>query len=134
MDAGKRASDHINNILVGQGFSNVAHKTIAINLGTGDYDGTLYDTKRDAVRHQKNEFLCMYLQFRSMRGGVTPEEMARVIQVHRQAYANGFRLPDPDDKYGGPELLIDTPTNDVFRMMMRDIENLLRAERQKHGY
>lgn len=133
MDAGKRASDIINNVLVGQGFENIADRYIAIRLDDGGWDGTLYYSKQDAVRHQKNEFLCAYFAFRGMRMGVTPTEMARLIQVHRQAYKNGFRLPDPDNKHGGQDLLIDTPTNDLYRAMMRDITMMINLERMRHG-
>lgn len=134
LDCGKRASDIINSVLVDQGFHNVAHKFIAIRLADGGWDETLYDSKRDAVRHQKHEHLCAYFAFRGMRMGVTPTDMARLIQVNREAYRNGWRMHDPDDKHGGQDLLIDTATNDTFRAMMRDITQLVAKERAHGGF
>jgi len=134
IDAAKRASDAINKAIVENGFDMVTHKWLAIRLSDGGTDGVLYDTKRDAVRRQSNEFQCAYVALRNLRQGAKPEEMARFLQFNRDAYDAGFRLPDPDSNDGGPELLRDAATNDFYREMMRDVETLIRAERLHNGY
>lgn len=87
-------------------------KWMAIRLSDGGYDGSLYDSKRDAVRRQSDEFLCAYLCFRNMMSGVTPREMEIFLKWNRDAYDAGFRLPDPDDICGGPEVIMTTPRYD----------------------
>jgi hypothetical protein len=139
MDAARRGSDIVNGILAGNAFDDIAHKWIALRLDNGDYDGVLYDTRRDCVRHQKNEFHCMYMTFRNIRNGLRPDMIARVMLYHREAYDAGFRLPDPDDKHGGRELAMTTAANDhylrkITRATMQDLRELVRADRIRHGY
>jgi hypothetical protein len=64
---------------------------------------TLYDSKRDAVRHQMDEFLCLYIKLRY--GGINCCEAEAYLKLHRQAYMRGFRLADPDAKTGGPDII-----------------------------
>lgn len=103
-DAGKRASDIINSYLVFTPWDEIKGKWVAIRLSDGGSDGTLYDSKRDAVRHQSDEFLCAYVSYRNMMQGCTPHEMDRFLEFNRKAYDAGFRLPDPDAQSGGPDL------------------------------
>lgn len=133
-DAGRRASDTINELLAHNGRQNLAHKWIAIRLEDGSYDGTLYDTRQDCVKHQKDEFMCAYFSFRLMGNGVQPMEIARVLAYHRDAYKAGFRLPDPEDRNGGLELLMPTATYDLYRADMIDVAALIRADREINGY
>jgi hypothetical protein len=80
------------------------NKWMAFSLADGSSDGQLYDSKRDAVRHQSNEFQCAYISFRNLLGGATPHECVRVLNFTRDAYDAGFRLTDPDDIDGGPDV------------------------------
>lgn len=136
MDAARRGSDIVNEVLATNSFDSIGHKWIAIRLDNGNYDGTLYDTRRDAVRHQKSEFLCMYMTFRNVRNGLTPDMLARVLWYHREAYKAGFRLPDPEDKNGGQELAMTTAANDHYRnrVMEMELQELIRAERNRNGW
>lgn len=139
MDAARRGSDIVNEILASNSFHDIAHKWIAIRLADGGYDGILYDTRRDAVRHQKNEFLCMYMTFHNIRNGLRPDMLARVLWYHREAYRAGFRLPDPEDKHGGKELAMTTAANDhyrnrITRASMLELQELIRADRRYRGY
>lgn len=133
IDAAKRASDIVNKAVLGNAFDMVSHKWIAIRLADGGSDGVLYDTRRDAVRRQSDEFQCAYVALRNLRQGAQPEQMARFLQFSRDAYDAGFRLTDPDAPAGGAEVLMDSNTNDYYKEMMRDVEALLRAERMRHG-
>ena len=82
---------------------NCVNKWMAFKLEDGRTDNVLYDSKRDAVRHQLDEFLCMYVNLQP--GGMNVCEAEAMFKFTRQAYSNGFRLPDPDAKSGGPDLI-----------------------------
>jgi len=115
-DAAKRASDIINGYRAFVPWDELIHKVVAIRLSDGGSDGVLYDSKRDAVRHQLDEFLCAYVHLRNLVGGASPREMEIFLKWNRDAYDAGFRLPDPDDVKGGPELIMQTLDYDKRRM------------------
>lgn len=114
-DEAKRASDIINSYLSFIPFDELKNKWLAIRLSDGGYDGNLYDNKRDAVRHQLDEFLCAYVCFRNLMGGATPKEMEIFLKFNRDAYDSGFRLPDPDHVAGGPDVLMTTNLHDFYK-------------------
>lgn len=115
LDAGKRASDHINGLLTFYGYEQLRDKCIAIRLSDGDYDGTVYDNRDDAIRHQLHEQQCYYVYFRGLGpAGSKPLDMAILLEFQRRAYAAGMRLIDPD-KRNGPELLMTTGELDGLR-------------------
>src|SRR6058998_3304850 len=96
--ASKRAADIINEIRPTLEWAQLKRSWIAIRLADGDYDGTVYDSRRDAIKHQKNEFLCAYFNFLGAAyGGISAWDIGKWLQFHREAYRRGFRLPDPDD-------------------------------------
>ena len=129
MDAGQRASDIANVWLVGLGHGAVRDKWLAFKLADGSSDNVLYDSKRDAVRHQHDEKLCAYFSFRNCAGGTNPREMAIFIQFTRDAYDAGFRLPDPDAVHGGPDVLMTARQGDYYRNRFR----ILDAYRNRKG-
>jgi hypothetical protein len=114
-DAAKRASDIINAYRVFVPWDELKTKWLAIRLSDGGYDGNLYDSKRDAVRHQLDEFLCAYVCFKNLAGGARPSEMELFLKFNRDAYDAGFRLPDPDDQFGGRDVLMTTALRDFYR-------------------
>ena len=114
-DDAKRASDIVNSYLSFIPFDELKNKWLAIRLSDGGYDGNLYDSKADAVRHQSDEFLCAYVCFRNLIGGATPREMEIFLRFNRDAYDAGFRLPDPDARSGGPDVLATTAQLDYYR-------------------
>jgi len=120
IDAGKRASDQINLHRTFMQWDELKTKWIAFNLSDGSSDGILYDNKRDAIKHQVHEFQCAYVCFKNLIQGSTPKEMAIFIQFSRDAYKAGFRLPDPDDVTGGPDVLMTAAQTDYYRQAMRD--------------
>ena len=91
------------------------NKWVAYKLEDGRSDNTLYDTKRDAIRHQFDEFLCFYVPLHP--GGINPCEAEVLLKIHRQIYDNGWRMTDPDAKNGGPDIIprigMDTVKNQV---------------------
>jgi hypothetical protein len=114
-DEAKRASDIVNSYRTFIPWDELRNKWLAIRLSDGGHDGTLYDSKRDAVRHQLDEFLCAYVCFRNLIGGSTPKEMELFLKFNRDAYDAGFRLPDPDADSGGPEVLMTTALRDYYK-------------------
>lgn len=114
-DAAKRASDIINSALLF--IDGAAGKWIAIRLSDGGWDGTVYDTKRDAVRHQLDEFWCCYV--RIPPPGTSPAQMEAFLAYNRALYDAGFRLPDPDDRFGGRDMVLPLQQEDLHAQMAR---------------
>lgn len=82
---------------------------IALRLADGGSDGVIYDDRRECIRHQSDEKLCAYFTYRTAPNGFSSQKDAQLyLDYHRMAYDQGFRLPDPDDKHGGPELIVPT--------------------------
>jgi hypothetical protein len=67
---------------------------VAIRMNDGGWDGTLYETRRDAVKHQFYEQFCCYVKVPP--GGMTAKEADAFLSYHRALYDAGFRLPDPE--------------------------------------
>lgn len=88
--AAHRASD----IVTLAAITGSAGRWVAIRLSDGGWDGTLYDHRSEAVRHQFHEQLCCYAQVPP--GGMTPMEADAFLSYHRALYDAGFRLPDPE--------------------------------------
>lgn len=124
VDAGKRASDIVNGYRTFVDWEELRYKWVAIRLSDGGHDGTLYDSKADAVKHQLHENLCAYVCFANLVGGSDPYEMAIFLQFNRDAYDSGMRLVDPDSATGGPEALITTGQRDFYKgVINRDLIN-----------
>jgi hypothetical protein len=107
-DAAKRAFDIVRGLATFNDYDTRMHSPyVAIRLSDGGSDQVLYDTKRDAVRHQVHEQQCAYFSFRnSPNGFASPRDAAIYLAWHRAAYDNGMRLVDPDDPTGGPDLVM----------------------------
>jgi hypothetical protein len=118
-DEAKRASDLINAFVTFTPRDELQRKWIAIRLADGGSDGTLYDSKQAAVKHQSDEYLCAYVSFRNLIQGTTPREMEVFLRFNRDAYDHGFRLPDPDAKTGGPSALVTTAQADFWNNQLK---------------
>lgn len=118
LDAGKRVSDTINSHLVLYRPWYLQNKWMAFRLADGTTDNVLYDSKRDAVRHQSDEFKCFYVSFRNCGAGCTPREAAIWLVMNRQAYDKGYRFVDPDHALGGASVLLTTPLRDYLQTEM----------------
>jgi hypothetical protein len=105
-DAARRMSDHINAYITFKGWDELINSWLAFRLDNGDTDGAMYPSKHEAVRHQSNPYHWAFFSFRNSPGGVTPKDCQIFLNLHRHVYDNGGRLPDPDDKHGGPDLIL----------------------------
>lgn len=114
-DAAKRMSDTVNLYLTTHGWEAIKHCFIAFRLSDGTTDGAIYDNRKDAVRHQRDEFQCYYFSFRDCHAHTTPREMAIIMQFAREAHDAGFRLPDPDHASGGFETLMTAARYDDIK-------------------
>lgn len=102
-DAAKRVSDEYNLHRIGSGGLAVG-KWFAVALHDGASDHVLYDSKRDAIRHQKhNEQFYAYV--RIVPASMSPCEAESFLATHRALYDRGLRMPDPDDVDGGREVI-----------------------------
>jgi hypothetical protein len=120
-DSAKRAYDIVRGYVHFVEYSERIRKWVALRLEDGGSDGTLYDSKRDAIRHQAHEQWCAYFSYRGApEGFANVRDAAAWMAYHRHAYDHGFRLPDPDDAAGGPEMIMPTAQEQVF-MQLRDL-------------
>jgi len=101
-DAAKRISDAVGLHFSVMGFD-CKRFWLACRLDNGKGGETLYDTKQDAIRHQLDEFLCIYICLTGVPMSVCEAEI--LLKVHRQAYDNGFRFADPGTAAGGREII-----------------------------
>ena len=108
-DAAKRAYDIVRGLATFTPYGTRVQQSpwLAIRLADGGSDQTLYDSKADAIRHQLHESLCGYFSYRSAPNGFASAKDAAIwLAFHRAAYDAGMRLVDPDDAYGGPDLVV----------------------------
>lgn len=100
-DAAKRMSDTHNLHLTVRGHDAVG-RFFAAALHDGSGDGVLYESKADAVRHQKhNEQFYVYVPVTP--ASTSPCEMQSWLTYVRALYDAGARLPDRDAPSGGPQ-------------------------------
>jgi hypothetical protein len=127
-DAAKRAWEQVGNVAAHTEWSERISSFVTIRLSDGYCDGTLYATKRDAVRHcHGNEVWFAFFSFRDAPNGFeSPKHAAIFLAWHRMAYDNGARLPDPDDMHGGPDLIMPDAVehlNNQLARLMREAVN-----------
>lgn len=118
VESGKRISDTINQVIADHGWWEIRSKFLAFRISDGQWDGAIYDTKRDAVRHQSNEFQAMYLCMRGLGHGANPRECAVFLKYNRDLYDRGFRMPDPDAVNGGRDIVMQAWQRDSYRRRM----------------
>jgi len=101
-DDARRASDIINMHIIAQrrGF-------VAIRLSDGGSDGSVYDTKDLAVRHQLHPQQCAYFQLPLTP--VVPWECDVFLRYTRQMYAAGHRVGEE----GAPSLIVPSRTENI---------------------
>lgn len=117
LDAGRRASDLINEIFRTGDWDELRHSFLAIRLADGSSDGVLYPDKRTAIKYQKYEKECYYVALRGIAGGSNPRDMAIIIKYAREAFKSPLvaRMVDPDHMYGGSDLIISAQGMDTLR-------------------
>ena len=116
LDSANRASDFINNIIAHSEWDDIKNGFVAIRLSDGHCNGTVYESKRDAVRHCKDERRYAFVCFRNLGpNGSNPRELVHFLMWNRDAYKNGWRLSDPDEHDGGPDLVPTAQLGDHYR-------------------
>jgi len=114
-DAGRRAFDQVNMHVWCTPWEQRIRSWVALRLADGGSDGTLYESRLAAVRHQSDERLCAYFSYRGAPNGFASRKDAQLfLDYHRMAYDAGFRLPDPDAPDGGPDLIMPTPAEQLL--------------------
>ncbi|MYS19152.1 hypothetical protein GA0115240_10583 [Streptomyces sp. DvalAA-14] len=86
IDAAKRLQEAVELHLSALGDEAHGH-FIAVRLSDGRSDGVLYDTRRDAARHQVNDPWCFYVKLHV--GGIGLREAWTVLIYARQARKAG---------------------------------------------
>jgi hypothetical protein len=107
-DAAKRMAGHINGIVTFHKPWDIRNTWIAIRLADGDWDGNLYATREEAIKHQIDERFCAYAWMGNMLTGAKPLDCAIFLEFQRQAYDAGMRLHEPD----APQLITSTAAYD----------------------
>lgn len=121
-DAAKRAYDQVRlHVEVASWDDRVQGEPyVAVRLSDGGTDGHRYATKQAAVRAQLHEQQCAYFSFKhSPMGFANYREAGLFLEFHRMAYNNGFRLPDPDDTTGGPDLIMPSSNEHLQNQLNR---------------
>jgi hypothetical protein len=122
MDAAKRLSDYVNNVCVFQPLDVVINSWIAVKLSDGSTDGVLYDTRREAVKHQQYEKQCMYLSLRQAPGGMEVQAAYALLKLHRDAYnhpTHQVNFIDPEHPTGGTDIRVPIALEDVRSQLRR---------------
>ena len=95
---------------------------IAVALADGCSDGVLYDTKRDAVRHQHhNERFYAYIAIQP--ASMTICQAESVMRTFRMVYGAKGAFVDPDHPTGGQEI--------VRRLTREDQASLMHSVRMR---
>lgn len=121
-DAARRIADTYNLHLLGGGHASIG-RWFAARLEDGNATDTLYDTKRDAVRHQHHDE-----QFYTFIK-IGPHDMdvcsaAVMLKVARSIFDKGIRLADPDDVNGGKDIIKRVTAEDQHAQMRGRNTNL----------
>lgn len=101
-DAARHCSDAVNTHVTALGWE-ATKRWVAVRLSDGISDGVLYDTRRDAIRHQLHETQCAYICITP--GGMNPCQAESYLKMHRQIYDAGAHFIDPDRADGGTEVI-----------------------------
>jgi len=113
LDAAKRLAGIVNSMVIMYDLDTILNSWIAVRLSDGGTDGVLYDTRRDAVRHQAHETQCAYLSLRAAPGGMQVQEAYAFLKFHRHAYDAGYTFIDPEHPTGGTDMQIPIAIEDV---------------------
>lgn len=93
-DFAKRAFDIMNMHVLGKGDA-AWGKWVAFRLSDGGSDNVLYDTRQQAIDFQLHPTQCCYLCIPPT--GFTYAELRRFLQLSRDLYDKGARIPSHGD-------------------------------------
>jgi len=121
-DAAKRFADEYNLHRIGDRYGSVG-KWMAVRLDDGSSDHVLYDTKRDAVRHQHhNEMFYAFARIIPTTMNICDAEI--YLGTQRKLHDAGFRMTDPDSRSGGNDVIKRVTREDQFAQMRGRSTNL----------
>jgi len=115
-DAAKRMCNIVNGIVTFTPLWELRTKWLAIRLQDGGYDGVLYDSREDAIRHQIDERFCAYVCMGTMLAGAKELDCAIYLEFHRQAYDANMRLHEPE----APQIIMPTSVYDRITRRVRN--------------
>jgi hypothetical protein len=119
-DAAKRMADQINGRIAFSNSWEIRNCYMAFRLDDGSTNGTLYDSKPDAIRHT-DEKQHAYFCIRQGLAGVSPLDCQIFLNVHRWAYNNGVPFADPDLRHS-PDIILSTRAYDMLTGRIRSIQ------------
>lgn len=93
-DHAKRAYDIMQLHIIGKG-EEAWGKWCAFRLSDGGSDNVLYDTREAAIAHQLHPTQCCYLVIPPT--GFSYEELKRFLELSRDLYDKGARIPSHGD-------------------------------------
>jgi hypothetical protein len=114
-DAAKRVSDQYNLHRIAAPYEAIG-KWFAVKLHDGDSDQVLYDSKIDAVTHQKhNEQYYAFVQIGPWN--MTPKDAETFLAMHRRMYDRGLHMADPDSNSGGRDVIKRVGQEDQYNQL-----------------
>jgi hypothetical protein len=121
-DAAKRIADTVTLHWIAGGWENTINKWMAFDLGEGRSDDTLYNSKIEAVTHQKGSYQ-RYMYLCMAPNGMSICEAEVMLELHRKARERDIASPDIDHPTGGRDL--------IPRIGVQELNNQLRSIRGK---
>lgn len=94
---------------------NSVGKWFAFRLTDGGSDGTLYDTKSDAVRHQHNNE--RYYGFIRIMPSMQLPDFQGYLDLQRKLFDKGLKMADPDDSTGGRDMIRRSTREDQYNQL-----------------
>lgn len=126
-DAAQRVSDTYNLHRIADPHGSI-RKWYAAALSDGRSDNVLYESKRDAVRHQHHNEQ-WYAFIRIGPAQMTPCEAEVFLATARKIYDAGGRMPDPDHPHGGVDVIKRLNAEDQIAQSRGISTNLIIPER-----
>lgn len=111
-DAAKRMSYAVNNVIAHKSWGELQNGFMAFRIDDGTTNGTVYDSKADAMRftdEQYNAYFC----FRQAMGGANPTDCQLFLNIHRHVYDSGGHMRNPDVERS--HIIVSTRSHDIMR-------------------
>lgn len=95
-DSGKRMAELVNLRVSSTPWDTIVHGWMAFRLQDGGSDNIIYDSREEAVNHQKDNKVCFYLCMRNAMGGIKALDAQLLINMQRQIHDAGGALSEPE--------------------------------------
>lgn len=94
-DAGKRFAEIVSNIRMSNDWDDIKNSWIAVKLEDGSCDGTVYDTRAEAIKFNTNKAnKYFYVALRNAIHGLTAKEATLMLAMVRTQAARGRYHPE----------------------------------------